>query len=167
MKKIISVLAVMFVMLTAAVAMASSNYPDHLAGDDNFIICDGHMGTAWYIDRSSLVVEKYEPPQYIIAVNVVTVDNADRGNTEINKVRTFRFFYNSDKCEMYVDRDNNDNWRYLKPLGSWAESGVSMPAGEIAYALAYNVKFYGSKKWYDSHFGKYSNAFADEFYRNL
>ncbi|WP_282927851.1 hypothetical protein [Megamonas funiformis] len=110
------------------------------------------MGSAWYVDRSSLNVQKYEPPQYIIAVNVVRVDNADRRSTEIKNVHTYRFFYNSDLGQMYADFNNNDNWRYLNPQGSWAETGISMPAGEIAFALAYNYKFYGDRAYYSDDF---------------
>lgn len=129
---------------------AFANYPTHLYGDKNFILCDGR--SAWYVDRSSLNVQKYEPPQYIIAVNVVRVDNADRRSTEIKNVHTYRFFYNSDLGQMYADFNNNDNWRYLNPQGSWAETGISMPAGEIAFALAYNYKFYGDRAYYSDDF---------------
>ena len=52
----------------------------------------------------------------------------------------------------YVDFNNNDNWRYLNPQGSWAETGISMPAGEIAFALAYNYKFYGDRAYYSDDF---------------
>ena len=69
------------------------------------------------------------------------VDNADRGSTRNKKCTYISFFYNSDLGQMYVDFNNNDNWRYLNPQGSWAETGISMPAGEIAFALAYNYKF--------------------------
>ena len=140
MKKWFAVLVMFCALLLSSVAGAYSPY---LNGDSNFILCDGHMGTAWYVDRSSLVVEKYAPPQYIIAVNVCTVDNANNGNTEISKVQTLRYFYNWNLREMYADRDGNSNWRYLDPHGSWSKTGISMPAGEIAFALAYNLKFYG------------------------
>lgn len=33
-----------------------ANYPTHLNGDKNYILVDGHMGVAWYVDRSSLAV---------------------------------------------------------------------------------------------------------------
>lgn len=137
------VLAVGALWLWPQSSGAYGTYPDHLGGDSNYILCDGHMGSAWYVDRSSLTVQKYAPPQYIIAVNVIDVPRADLGNTEIGYVRTFRFFYNSDLGQMYVDSNLNDNWRYLSPRGSWAETGIVMPAGEIAFALAYGMKFYG------------------------
>lgn len=149
-KKFFMLLSMLSIMMCSCTAFA--NYPTHLYGDKNFILCDGHMGSAWYVDRSSLNVQKYEPPQYIIAVNVVRVDNADRRSTEIKNVHTYRFFYNSDLGQMYVDFNNNDNWRYLNPQGSWAETGISMPAGEIAFVLAYNYKFYGDRAYYSDDF---------------
>lgn len=149
-KLIISFISVFMLMISTAVA---SPYPDHLNGDPNYILCDGHMGVAWYVDRSSLNVQKYAPPQYIIAVNVVTVPDADKGGTAISQVKTYRFFYNSDLVRMYVDRNLNDDWSYIDPNGSWAQTGIIMPTGEIAFALAYNYKFYGN--------------FGDEFYNRI
>ena len=164
MKKIFLLATVVCLFLLGNVAWASNIYPQHLGGNSNFILVDGHMGTAWYLDRSSLYVEKYAPPQYIIVANVCTVNNADRGNTTISKVQPYRFFYNWDLRQMYIDRNGNSSWVYLKPLGSWAESGVSMPAGEMAFYLAYGLKFYGSQKWYDSYLKGYYSAFEPSFY---
>lgn len=149
-KLIISFMAVFMLMISTAFA---SPYPDHLNGDPNYILCDGHMGVAWYVDRSSLNVQKYAPPQYIIAVNVVTVPDADKGSMAISQVKTYRFFYNSDLVRMYLDRNLNDDWSYIAPNGSWAQTGIVMPTGEIAFALAYNYKFYGN--------------FGDEFYNRI
>lgn len=134
----------------SSVAFASDFIrPDYLNGNRNFIICDEHMGLAYYVDRSSLVVQKYAPPVYRIAINVVSTTRADgqeRGDDDktasrkINGVDTYQFFYNWDSRMMYVD--NGDGWRYLDPNGTWAETGVSMPAGEIAFYLAYHMNFY-------------------------
>lgn len=85
------------------VIVGAESYPVYLNGDRNYILCDAYKETAWYLDRSSLNVQKYDPPQYIIAVNVVTVPDADRGGTDI-----------------------------------------SLPVGELSFALAYNMKFYDS-----------------------
>ena len=85
-------------------------------------------------------------PKYILcdAVNVVSVQDADMGNTAIHDVRTMRFFYNYDMQRMYIDRHPNDgDWRYLNPKGSWAEIGIAHPAGKIAFRLAYGMDFYG------------------------
>lgn len=156
-------------MLTlSSIVFAYNNpYPDHINNNPNYILVDGHMGAAWYLDRSSLVVQKYAPPQYIIAVNVVTVQNADKGNTEISSVNTFRFFYNWDMKQMYRDKTGNDGWSYLNPKGSWAENGVVMPAGEMAFYLAYGLKFYGSLKWYDKYTDRYYSVFNSSFYEHV
>ena len=125
-------------------AIAGEIYADHLNGDPNFILVDGHMSSAWYIDRSSLVVQKYAPPQYIIAVNVITVNNYERGNRSISKVTTMRFLYNWNTKDMFIDRDLNNNWRHLRPNEPWSDTGIVRPAGEMAFYLAYNLKFHGN-----------------------
>ena len=137
-RTLICVLMLLCMMMLSATAFAG--YSSHLGGDSNFILCDGHMGTAWYVDRSSLNVQQYAPPEYTIAVNVCTVPNADQGNTAISKVSTMRFFYNYNARSMFIDR--NGSWRHLNPNGSWAETGITMPAGEIAFYLAYHMRFY-------------------------
>jgi len=146
------------VLMLCFSSVANANYPIYLNGDRNLILCDGHMGMAWYVDRTTLNVQKYEPPQYIITVNVVSASSAynneedfyNGGKGKIKDVRRMRFFYNWDLRKMYIDTTGKDGWRLLSPNGSWAESGVVMPAGELAFYLAYNMKFYG--------------CFGDEFY---
>lgn len=162
-KKILFFISV-FVLALSSVVFAYNPYPTHINNNPNYILIDGHMGTAWYLDRSSLVVQKYAPPQYIIAANVVTVNRADEGNTDISSVRTLRFFYNWDLRQMYWDRTGNDGWSYLSPRGSWAETGIRMPAGEMAFYLAYGLKFYGSLKWYDRYNQRYYSTYDEEFY---
>ena len=143
MKKAFRLFLCTLMVLIATTACAFASYPRHLNGDDNFVLVDAHMGTGWYVDKSSLNVQMYNPPQYIIAVNVCAVNDADRGNTNISSVRTMRFFYNYDLRKMYIERNTGSNdWRYLDPDGCWAETGISMPAGEEAFELAYGIKFY-------------------------
>ena len=43
-------------LAVATFPSAHANYPTYLNGDRNFILVDGHMGTAWYVNRSSLAV---------------------------------------------------------------------------------------------------------------
>lgn len=132
---------------TIMISISQANayfYPKNLNGDPNFILCDGFQGVGWYIDRSSLYVEKYAPPQYIIQVNVVTVDDAINGdNVKISETKNYRFFYNMKFGKMYVDRTGNADWYYLDPHGNRAATGMALPAGEATFALAYKSKFYG------------------------
>lgn len=141
-----SLLKVLFLTLTLIISMFTvshaSLYPDYLGGDTNFVLVDGHMGRAWYIDRSSLNVQKYAPPQYIISVNTAVVENADKGNITISNIKNLRFFYNSDLGKMYYDSIGNDSWVYIKPISPWANYGSIRPAAEMAFAMAYHMKFY-------------------------
>ncbi len=134
---------------------AEANYPEYLNGDRNYIRCDGHMGTAWYVVASSLNVEKYEPPQYIISVDVVSARSAidderdfyeNGGAGKITGVKHHRFFYNWNLRRMYYDSKGNNDWRYLDPKGDWAHTGIHMPAGQIAFLLAYDLEFYSGYK---------------------
>ena len=173
MKRFFALVVGLCVFILSRAAFA--NYPTYLNGDRNLILCDGHMGVAWYVDRTSLVVQKYEPPQYIIAVNVVTADSAvgderdfySGGKGRIKEVRTMRFFYNWDLRKMYVGKGGADDWRFIPPTGSWAETGISMPAGEIAFALAYNMRFYGSMPFYDKFLKREVMVFNDDFYARI
>lgn len=139
MRKYMALLIGLCIMAFSQMVFAYGSHQEYLNGDPNFEYCYSHMGATFYIDKSSLVVQKYEPPQYIIAINVVSVLD---GHTDIDRVWTQRFFYNYDLRKMYADRDGNSNWYYLNPNGSEAEKGGwTMPAGEKAFEAAYNMPF--------------------------
>ena len=171
MKKVI--MFFLCLMLLAIAAIASANYPTYLNGDRNYILVDGHMGAAWYVDRSSLKVQKCAPPEYIINVNVVTARSAidderdfyEGGQGVIVSIMEYRFFYDWDTRRMY--QDFNGKRDYLDPWGSWAETGIRMPAGEMSFYLANKLKFYGDMEKY-SKYSKYTNSyygpFSDDFY---
>lgn len=142
MKRIITLAILVFSMMFGT---AFADYPDYFGGNRNLILCGGHMGYGFYLDKSSLVVQEYNPPIYRIAVNVLTVPNADRGNSTRFSVRTATYMYNWDERRMY--RVNDDSMRYIPPVGSNAEAGHEF-SGEMAFYIAYHMKFYGGRKWY-------------------
>ena len=69
-KKILLLSLFLFLAMTTS-PTTFANYPTYLNGDRNFILVDGHMGVAWYVDRSSLKVNQYLPPHYIIMIPVI------------------------------------------------------------------------------------------------
>ena len=172
MKKILLLPIFLLLALTAS-PEAHANYSTYLNEDRNFILVDGHMGTAWYVDRSSLTVQRYEPPDYIIAVNVVSAQSAidderdfyDGGEGVVIGIKTYLFSYDWNRRRMYVD-NGSQGWKYLNPWGCWAECGIHMPTGEMAFALAYGLRFYGEleKEAYD---GTISHPFEDAFYESI
>ena len=74
MKKLCTVFFTL--LLLAFASVASANYPYYLNGNSDYVRVDGHMGTAWYIDKTSLVNQMYAPPYYKLAINVVTAKSA-------------------------------------------------------------------------------------------
>lgn len=169
LKKIISALLfailVVFAGMTCRAAEVNSNY---LNGNKNFPMIDWKQGVSSFLDKSSLVCERYDPPYYILAVNVLYVDHADKGNTTPNVIRTFRIFYNYNKTEMYnitKDKRGLTTSYYIDPNGCEAQKSVVMPAGEAAFYLCYNLKFYGTL--YQKFGNEYYPVFSDEFYDHL
>jgi len=69
-------LLVMLLLLPSAAGQAGSMYPDTL-GNGNYVCVDGGMGVGTYVDRSSVVVQQYNPPNYQIAINVVRIAFSD------------------------------------------------------------------------------------------
>lgn len=158
MKQAVRILMIFFVFVVATMNVGHAKvYPKYLDDNQNLFLVYGHMGTAYYADRSSLVVEKDEPPQYILAVKLVEVQFPDRRNSEgyfyredavVTQTIPFRFFYNYDLHEMYIDDNHNDNWVYIPShfrSNMTRMFTIERPAGEIAFALAYNSTFYGNE----------------------
>lgn len=144
MKNMILIL-ISWIILSFNHCNANQMYPDYINGDMNYILCDMHMDAGWYVIKNSITVEKYEPPQYIIIVDVATVPKASYtyGNTKISSIKKYRFFYNWDLKEMYVDKTiGTSDWSFIEPRGPWAKTGIIKYAGEMAFYISYNKKFY-------------------------
>ena len=87
---------------------------------------------------------EYNPPKYIIAVNICTVNNASQGNTSIASVMTKKFFYDishNSNWKMYYSSPNSDKWKYIKPQYTFAYNGIVLPAGEMAFYIEYGIPF--------------------------
>jgi len=155
------------IFFLAASNCAYAEYPDYLRGDTNFILCGGHMGYGEYVDKSSLVVQEYNPPIYRIAVNVLSVPDADRGKTQVKSVKTKYFKYDWDNRRMYTIWPSDNLFHYISPVGSMAETGHFF-AGEMAFYIAYHLKFYGGQKWYHTKSGKYLSVnWGDSLYKRV
>ncbi|MBR2178994.1 MAG: hypothetical protein IJ862_01170 [Selenomonadaceae bacterium] len=144
MKNLVSLIMLLSIMLIGATT-AFADYPKYLGGDRNYIFFDGHQGIGRYVDKKSLNVEWYKPPRYIIAIDCVSVPDADRDATAINGRYRERFNYDWARGIIYRINDGT-----LKGIaGKWwdstevsrAKDGAFAPAAEIAFGLAYNMKF--------------------------
>ncbi len=127
---------------------AYAEYPDLLNGDRNVVITGGHMGYGVYLVRNSIQIVNYNENGIMVKFDTIGVSNADSENRVINSRNTNRFFYKKNECAMYQYSASENKWRYIKPVGSMAETGHYYP-GELAYCYLFGKQYYG---------GRYSNA---------
>ena len=141
LKKIFSAILALSILLFSSVAMA--DYPKYLNGDKNYVLVDGIQGRAWYAVRNSLNVERYNPPNYIISINIVSVGNADRGNTEIAGSNIHRFAYDWEYKKAYLVK-NDGSLSMLNPNAKGFRQTAMADIAELVFYLAYKKKFWGS-----------------------
>jgi len=171
-RKSIALLMIIVVMNFMSVAFAADE-ENYFKGDKNYILCGAAMGAGFFVDRNSLKVEKYDPPIYILSIDILDAGYyfMDRSKSHLGRRYTDRFMYDYSQRKMYLYtpngggdmkwryenyyRDNkeklnknidwNSQWTYVDPDVFYGEGAVFPTAGEIAFALAYGVKFHGSK----------------------
>lgn len=148
MKKIFSVFILAGIMMFSTTCFASMF--DDLKNNSNYIYYGGAgTGISFFLDKTSINVNKYEPPVYIIAfINMSYSAGFPKGGTpESVSPKTVWYKYNYDSRKMYLGRQNVDgilSWEYIDPqevnLNSTLNSVVT--GGELAFYLAYNMSFY-------------------------
>lgn len=136
----------------------SSLYNDMYNNPQNYILV-GHQndGISYYINRNSICVNRYSPPEYIISFDIVgyTCRSEETGEF-IDKMNvSYKYDYSSRK--MYRKSVGTDNkWEYVEavPLtdsmikqrkmsGSVQRTYYSkITEGEIAFYLAYGISFF-------------------------
>lgn len=152
-----------------ATEYAGHLYPKYLYDDENYIICDGHMGTAWYVDKSSIVVEMETDDDCILSMTVISVSYDDHrppyGVDDIRETKSkqYEFLYDFDEKKIFIasDREHDRHgysdlqyarfvyieqygttWRYIDPRGCWADVGIIKPAALEAYRSEYGTEFF-------------------------
>ena len=151
----------------------SSDWAYYYNNDKRFPMVWRNRGVATYIDKSSLIVQKYAPPQYVIAITAF--EAGDAGYGKVSNYRVERYFYNFERTEMYRDKHPGKNeWEFVSPNGSIQQEGYSAKCiGEAIYYLCYRLKFYGTYEWKTiasptaDPVGEYEKIFFDAFYDRL
>lgn len=175
MRKKLSLLVTLMVtvFLLSSTAYAY-DWCKHYKGDPNYPMVTGHTQVATFIDKSSISVQRYDPPYYVVAICVFYAP--DGGYGQMYGYHVERFFYNNDTTKMYVDVTNDELLRDLDKSGWWYlcplyESGTInyqfMTEGEAAFYTAYHMKFYGRYRWKSRYDGSYRTGLGDEFYRRI
>ncbi len=168
MKRIVFQMIGTLVLLLSFCGAALAEYPRFLNGDPNCIIIAGHQGTGWYIKKNSVRTLEQNGPIAKLSIEVLAVPNAYDGNVNYSSINTYEFYYdastdtsvkmgmNPQKVMGYFNRSRGE-YVYVDPNASMAEIRVTLPAGEMAYAIKYRKKFYGD--------GIYT--FGDSFYNGV
>ena len=168
-------LTLVTLLLLSAVAFA--NYPTTL-DNGNLVLVDGGMGVGRYADRSSVAVERYAPPNYQIAINLVSVTFSDDywrqhetyigGPYTLGDVFTLRFRYHwGRKSIAYQSGNQWQDWDINRDY-SHAEGDPMIPnTAEVAFVYAYNMKFFDDKTGYSPVLKKTRRIIDDSLYRAL
>lgn len=158
-------------------AAAFANYPATL-DNGNLVLVDAGMGVGRYADRSSVAVERYAPPDYQIAINLVSVNFSDDywrqhetyigGPYTLGDVFTLRFCYHwGRKSIAYQFGQQWQDWDINRDY-SHAEGDPMIPnTAEVAFVSAYNMKFFGDKTGYSPVLKKQRRVIDDSLYRAL
>ena len=146
MKKL-SCLLFLLLLLTTAVTEAHRN---SLVDNPNYIFMWKEDKVSTYLQKSSLVVQKYDPPKYNIKITVITADRKNR----ITDTQTVTFYYSYDRRRMY--RYVDGKWEYLSSTNKDVEASKWRDIGEITFCLANNRHFYGK-----------DGGYSDEFYERI
>lgn len=169
-------LALWALLLLSAAALANP-YPATL-DNGNLVFVDGGMGVGRYADRTSVAVERYAPPNYQIAINLVMVTFSEDcwrqhksyigGPYRIGDVFTVRFHYHwGRKSIAYQSRNQWQDWDINRDY-SHAEGEPMIPnTAEVAFVSAYNMKFFGDKTGYSPVLKRQRRIINDSLYRAL
>ena len=169
------ILTLITLLLLSAAALA--NYPATL-DNGNLVLVDGGMGVGRYADRTSVVVERYAPPDYQIAINLVSVIFSDDywrqhetyigGPYTVGDVFALRFRYHwGRKSIAYQFGEQWQDWDINRDY-SHAEGDPMIPnTAEVAFVSAYNMKFFGNKTGYSPVLKQQRCVIDDSLYRAL
>ena len=165
MKKSLLVILFLFQVLSLKSAecldLPEGCFPDYIGNDRNFLLCTARLECAFYIDKKSLVIQKYDPPIYTLAVNLVQVANDD---AQLRDVKTIYFMYKLKPRSMFVLKDGS--WHHLSAVYEYElidNIDIELTrAGEMAFYIAYKMKFYGDRDWINSRTREIRKSVVDD-----
>ncbi|MBR1590305.1 MAG: SH3 domain-containing protein [Acidaminococcaceae bacterium] len=124
-------------------------YAVYLNGNPDYVLLYGHMGTAWYVVKNSL--RKSQTSRN--AIDVVSVNDADKGNTNIASTTTFNYWYNDVGIEYWLE-DRPGVERFLAtPDGKGVQNIIAFSAFQaISYLKSGKIPHEGKslpQEFYD------------------
>jgi Bacterial SH3 domain. len=120
----------------AKYSIKSGPYPVFLNGDPNYILVDGHMGSAWYIIKSSVKREEISPNQWHIYCEIASA--TETGKISSGKPKGYTFFFDEKSRSAGVAHKGLRLFVYNGPR---SETMVINGAGAMAYYIAMGKKW--------------------------
>ena len=143
--------------------MANAEIQLHYNGDPRFPMIDIHQGYVTYIDKTSLYVLLYAPPDYRVCVATFTASDYGKGPASNYQSYEFNYFYDDDDPYMFINRHGPRE--RLDPAGDIGYPNYFlMKTGEATFYLEYGIKFYGRHTWWSNSTKRYEKCLPDEFY---
>lgn len=161
MKKFISLCAMLIVTFMSSIVSAEVDSQTLLNDIKNnpqnyFYIGSAGTGLMIYISKSSVNVQKYAPPKYIISVDWIIRSSRSikEGENwrEIEGARiggTHRYLYDYNERKIYAEKfddKQNANWEFLDTKfangGVMSSISTNINAAELIFDFAYNQSFF-------------------------
>lgn len=160
MKVLLGIICFLFFSSLNVNAFSSASYLD---GDSNYPLVYVHSQTLFYLNRKTININKYEPPEYELSMVILPVSGNDFNRLHEFTVR-FRYYWdvnNGEKIMYYFDNKTGE-WIDVPRYGTEIKSHGKMYRveayryyGEAAFYTVYHVPFYGPK------------GFDEDFYDGL
>ena len=174
-KKNIRLLLLMAIMmLITAVCSAESIYPETL-DNGNLVLVDAHMGVGTYADRSSVTAQKYAPPDYQIAINVISVQFSEAYWRKHHNYLNSPYVMGEPFTMCFRYNWNRKSVAYQTGKGSWRDWNINRDnchadgdplialTAETAFVSAYNMHFYGNTMGDSPVLKKHHRGIEDNF----
>ena len=131
-------------------SIKSGPYPVFLNGDPNYILVDGHMGSAWYIIKSSVKKEEISQDKWHIHCEVISA--TETGKISSGQPTGYTFFFDEKGRSAGVAHKGLRLFNYNGPR---SETMVINGAGAMAYYIA------NGRKWPEFGFSNDTYSYAD------
>lgn len=134
-------LTFLFIPSSTTYAWESSGiYPDYLNGDRNWIMMDGHMGGAQYLNVKSVKVESYNPPYYVITAQQAFA-SFPYGDWRAQDVKTSYITFYYDYLNKSIRELPNGDVIY-DPNGPGYLTRNRVHIAQTMFYVAYRTKFF-------------------------
>lgn len=136
----IMLLVIAGISMTEVPQAQAYQYDNYLNGDTNYPLLYGHMGSAWYLDKSSVVVKQDDSVAHKFAENIIMVD-ADNGYSIIN-TGTLWFYQKLQRDDFFeAYTGNGEKWRSFEVNSSYGADQVVVNAFKLGWKAAFRCSW--------------------------